>query len=129
MKSTKTILSEFELQNKLIYRVNSVLVILFGLLFFTGTILHFYNIPTATFLSEGNILTLFLLLFVFGIFMSYYSEKLAGILLVIIGIASFVFSLYHLENWIVHSIAFFSITGSGLFFLTDYLREKKEKVI
>ena len=122
MKTKKTISQDGHLEDKLFYRVNGGLAILFGLIFFNGTLLELFNVSTDGFFSEGNILIMLLVLFVLDIFVSWYNEKLSGILLLLTAVAAMLYFILkngEIGGWILPILVVTPIVSVGLYFLID----------
>ena len=112
----------------MVYKINGALAVLFILVFFNGTLLEIFNISTNYLFSEGNILILLLTFFIAGIFISWYNERISGIFLLILAMAS---SIYFIANegfnekWVLPVLIMVPVIVAGIYFLVDDFKKRK----
>ena len=113
---------------EMVYKINGALAVLFILVFFNGTLLEIFNISTNQFFSEGNILILLLTLFIAGIFISWFSERISGIFLLLLATASLIYFIANegfIEKWALPVLIMIPVIVAGMYFLIDDFKKRR----
>ena len=111
----------------LAYRVNGALAILLCLVFLLGSLFEMTETSTKGIFSEGNVLLFISILFVAGIFMSWYNEKTAGIMMLVLGLISLIYFTINsgiLGGFLIPIIVLMLFIFSGIYFIADYSKNR-----
>lgn len=128
MKTIKHTSKQTKSDMDMVYKINGALAVLFILVFFNGTLLEIFNISTNHLFSEGNILILLLTFFITGIFISWYNERISGIFLLILALASLIYFIANegfIEKWVLPVLIMVPVMVAGIYFLADDYKKRK----